>query len=115
VIGKVYATLSTIGYPVREQGSYAATEVLPATLVTYQVIGQAPSGHADGLPTGFISRIQVALYSTDPAITQTALRTFLTTMQPAGFLFSSGRQLPLDEQSGHYGFTADFKIYESEV
>jgi hypothetical protein len=84
-------------------------------MVTYQVIDQPNNSHADNRPTSTTSRIQISIYSRRPAITQGADATLKAALLPAGFLRVTGRQLPIDPKTGHYGYTSDYRFYESEA
>lgn len=114
VYEKTYTTLQAIGYPVREQGSFASTETLPETFVAYQVLDQRDRSHADGRPTSMTSSVQVALYSRRPALVQQADATLRAVMIPAGFLRAGGRNLPLDAETRHYGYVTTYNFYDSE-
>ena len=107
-------TLEPLGYPIREQGTYASNEKLPETHITYQLIDAPPGSHADNLPINTIPRIQLAFYSKKPAIKQAADGLLKSVMLPAGFMRASGRDLPFDKETGHYGFTSDYIIYQEE-
>ena len=108
---KIYDTLSPLGYPVREQGTYGEDEVLPDTLVTYQLVDEPDLAHYENSPSGKVPRFQVALYSKDPAIKQNADTLLRSVMLPAGFMRSSGRDLPFDPDTGHYGYTSDYRYF----
>lgn len=110
----IYSTLIALGYPVREQGSYGEGEELPETFITYQVIYISNRSHADNQPTCGITRVQVNLYSRDPTIKQGADRAIKAAMLPAGFLYVDGRDLPLSADTGHYGFTCDYRFFTME-
>lgn len=114
VYALVYNTLSAIGYPVREQGTYAPDAKLPDTHVTYQVIDSPNNSHADNKPTSQTTRVQVTLYSKKPALKQGADAAIKAVMLPAGFLRVGGRDLPFDKGTGHYAFTCDYRIYQLE-
>lgn len=89
--------------------------MLPETLVTYQIIDQPNGAHADNRPGSTIHRIQVAMYSKRPALTQGADAAIKAVLLPAGFLRVTGRDLPYAPDTGHYGYTSDYRLYESEV
>ncbi|MDP4095472.1 hypothetical protein OIN60_01525 [Paenibacillus sp. P96] len=108
----IYDTLLQLGYPVREQGTYAEGEVLPETFVTYQVIDTPDVSHADNLPTAWTVRIQVALYSKKPAIKQGAEAAIRDVMLPADFMRIGGRDLPYSQATGHYAYTCDYRYYD---
>ena len=107
----IYDALSSLGYQVREQGTYAEDEVLPETLITYQLIDEPDSAHYENIPVGKISRFQVAMYSKDPVIKQSADNLLRSVMFPAGFMRASGRDLPFDKDTGQYGYTSDYRYF----
>lgn len=110
----IYDTLSMLGYPVKEQGTYAPGTTLPETHITYQIINDSNNSHADNGPTSTTTRIQLALYSKKPAIKQSADNLLKSVMLPAGFLRVGGRDLPFNSSTGYYGYTCDYRYYESE-
>lgn len=110
----IYDTLSAIGYPVYEQGSLGDDDPMPADLITYQLINKSDITHSDNLPTSNVVRVQVALYSTDPEIKQSADATLWAVMKPAGFMRMGGRDLPFDPSTGHYGYVCEYRIYQKE-
>jgi hypothetical protein len=108
-------TLFTLGYPVREQGTFGENEAFPETFITYQIIDSPNAGYADNLPTSTIEKVQFTLYSKKPALKQSADNLFKSVLLPAGFLRVGGRDLTFNKDTGHYAFTSDYKFYESEV
>ena len=110
----IYNTLAPLGYPVKEQGSYGPGAALPETFITYQVIDAPNNTHYDNLPASTTSRIQLAIYSARPDIKQSGDSLLKSVMLPAGFLRVSGRDLPFDREVKKYGYTSDYKFYESE-
>lgn len=108
-------TLKPLGYPVKEQGSYTPGANIPETFITYQIIDAPNNTHYDNVPASTTPRIQLAFYSKKPALKQNADQTFRSVMLPAGFLRVSGRDLPFDSTTGHYGYTSDYRYYETEV
>lgn len=113
IYAHIFNTLSALGYPVREHGTYAPDEELPNTHVTYQLIDSPNNSHADNRPTSTTYRVQVNLYSRDPAISQGADGAFRSVLLPAGFLRVGGRGLPYDQSTGHYGYTSDYRYYDA--
>lgn len=114
VYNLVCTTLGSSGYPVREQGTYGPDESLPDTHITYFIQDQSNESHADNAPTSQTTTVQVALYSRDPAIAQQANQILKGILHPAGFLRAGGRNLPLDPDTGHYGYTSTYNFYEME-
>ena len=111
---KIYDTLVHLGYPVREQGTYGDDEVLPETMITYQLVDDPDSSHYENIPTSKIPRFQVVLYTKNPAIKQSADKTLRSVLLPAGFMRASGRDLPFNKDTGHYGYVSDYRYFETE-
>jgi hypothetical protein len=97
-----------------EQGSYGEGDTLPDTFVTYQILNQAGGSYADNTSTSMISQVQVALYSGDPDVTQSADTIIRSVMRPAGYLREAGRNLPLDPATRLYGYVCTYNYYELE-
>ena len=114
VYSVIYDTLISIGYPVREQGTYGQNEKLPETHITYFVIDQANESHADNAPTSRTTKARVFLYSRKPAIAQQADSVLKAAMLAAGFLRAGGRPLPFDKDTGHYGYVSTYNYFEME-
>lgn len=108
-----YGALESLGYPVREHGTYAPDETLPDTFVTYQIIDSPNNSFADNQATSRTSRVQINLYSRDPEIKQGADEAIKAVMLPVGFLRVGGRDLPFSLQTGHYGYTCDYRFYDA--
>lgn len=111
---RVYAALSPLGYPVKEQGTFGKDASLPDTFVTYQLIDLSPRGYADNAATVVSCRVQVALYSRKPSVKQAAPRLIKSVMKPAGFKRVSGRDLPFSQSTGHYGYTEDYRFFDMD-
>jgi hypothetical protein len=109
---KIYAALTPSGYPVQEQGSYGPGETLPDSFITYQIIDQPDIRHADNVPHAMMSLVRLVVYSTDPAVVQSADQLLRALLIPGGFIRSGGRGLPFDSDTGHYAYTNDYKLYE---
>ena len=107
-----YTALATLGYTVAVQGTMQGT--LPDTFITYQILGENDVSHADNESTAGEAMVQTALYSKDPALMQSARDTLTAPMKAAGFMRGSGRALPYDKDTGHFGYVLDFRYYESE-
>lgn len=108
-------TLAPLGYPVKEQGTYAADAVLPETHITYYLLDSPNNTHADNLPTSTTHRVQLVLYSKKPAIKQQADTLLKSVMLPGGFLRAGGGDMPYNENTGHYGYRSVYQFYEREV
>ena len=115
IYDKVYTTLTASSLPVREQGTFAEDETLPETFITYLVLDQSDSTHADNLPSSLTTMVQVAYYSQRPGLVQVADHLIRNLMIPAGFMRAGGRSLPLDKETWHYGYVTTYNYYDSEV
>lgn len=107
-------TLSSLGYSVREQGSYKSGETLPETFITFLIIDSPGVGYADNRSTGRSTRVQISLYSKKPNIVQNADSNIKNLMLNVGFMRMGGGALPFDKETGHYSWRTDFKYYELE-
>lgn len=114
VFNKIVTTLSPLGYSIREQGSYRSNENLPETFITYLLINSPNRSFADNLPLSRTTQIQVSLYSKNPQIVQSADSDIKNLMLSAGFLRINGRSLPYEPMTGHYCWTNDYRLYETE-
>ena len=106
-------TLSTLGYPVREQGTYLSTETLPDTFITYQLIESKCNSFADNLATSKIYLVRIVLYSQTQSIKQGADEIIRSVMVPANFKRVNGS----DSVFGvtlHYAFATDYIFYDME-
>lgn len=110
---RISDALATLSLPYREQGTMNK-DALPVTFLTYQVLIESDASYADNLPTSGSTLVQIALYSTDPSIKQSARDTLSGAMLPAGFTRGEGRGLPYDGDTGHYGYACDFRYHEAE-
>lgn len=110
---RISDALATLELPYQEQGTMNK-DTLPATFLTYQLLYKGDVSHADNLPTASSALVQIALYSTDPSIKQSAEGTISEVMFTAGFTRAGGRDLPYDGDTGHYGYACDFRYHEAE-
>ena len=81
---------------------------LPDQFVTYQLIDGSPEQHADDAETERAYLVQVSIWS------KTGLASIPnvdTAMLAAGFKKRSERQLPQDQNTGHYGLAKEFVIF----
>lgn len=86
-------------------------EALPDMHITFQVISAAPEAHAEDREIARAHLVQVNLWS------QNGFEAFPDVegaMSAAGFLFQGGRDMELDEETGHYGQSMDFLFYEEK-
>lgn len=114
IYAKVASVLDNSGYVYRQQGGFLGTGSLPDTFLTYQVIAKEDIAHAGNVPYGSQARVQFTLYSTDPEIVQSADETLKSILLPAGFTRLTGKDLPYAADTGHYGYTCDYKYFMEE-
>jgi hypothetical protein len=111
---KIYNTLAPLGYTIREQGTFKSGETLPESFITFLIVDSPNDTHYDNLPTSTTYRMQITLYSQKPSVIQSANTTIKGLMLPAGFVRASGRSLPFNQDTGHYAWTQDYKLFETE-
>jgi hypothetical protein len=110
----VYETLNSLGYPVKEQGTYPSGTTLPETHITYFIVDSSGKSHYDNEEAIQKIRIQLVLYSKKPSVKQNADELLKSVMLPVGFLRVGGGDLPFNKDTGHYAFRCDYRYYESE-
>lgn len=78
---------------------------LPDTYIVHQLINSAPEQHADDAEQERSYDVQITIWSKAGLA---ALPDVNTAMIAAGFIKSSERQLPQDNESHHYGLAIDY-------
>lgn len=84
---------------------FETTGDLPATFIEYEQISSPPEQHADGAETERSYTVQVSIWDTTGLVT---LPNVDAAMIAAGFMKGNERQLPKDQQTGHFGIAKDF-------
>ena len=84
---------------------YKSTGALPDTYLAYQLIDGLPEQHADDTETARSYLIQVSIFSRGGLV---SIPNVDAAMITAGFRRSNERQLPQDNESGHYGLAKEF-------
>ena len=82
---------------------------LPDLFIAHQQLPSPAAQHADNAETARAYYVQVTIWSKAGLA---ALPDVDTAMRTAGFQKGDERQLPKDEQSGHYGLAKDFVYLE---
>lgn len=88
---------------------YKSTTDLPSTYIAYQLISGNPEQVADDAETQRSYTIQITIWSKSGLV---ALTDVNTAMLSAGFQKSNERQLPQDQETGHYGLAKDYVYLE---
>jgi hypothetical protein len=84
---------------------------LPTTFIDYQLIDSPPEQHAENVETERSYEIQVSIWSTDGL---NSLPNVDGVMIAAGFKKSNVRQLPKDQETGHFGLAKDYVYLENQ-
>lgn len=84
---------------------------LPSVFITYQLISGDPQQHADNSETMRLYRVQVNICALDGFA---SLPNVDAAMLAAGFYKGAERQLPRDEQTGHFILAKDYIYLEDE-
>lgn len=82
---------------------------LPDLYIVHQLITGSPEQHADNAETARSYQVQVTMWSISGLA---SLPNVDAAMLAAGFKKSNERQLPKDQQSGHYGLAKDYVYLE---
>jgi len=100
--------LTGLGVPMAASSYLAATPGvdLPAQYLTYQVIDLMPEAHADDEETLRDELVQVTVRSRNSLAN---LPDVIGAMTAARLLFASGREIPFDFESRHFGIAFDFE------
>lgn len=89
---------------------YESTAALPDQYVTHQLITGAPEEHADNVEVARSYLVQVTIWSRTGLV---SIPNVDAAMLAAGFMKSNERQLPKDQQTGHYGLAKDYIYLEN--
>lgn len=106
---RVKAALTSLSIPMAaNQYLVASGASLPDTFMVYQLISNPPVQFADNAETLQEYRMQVTCFCRNGL---TDLPDITGAMVAAGFIRAGGVELPLDQESGHFGLALDF-IYQ---
>ena len=84
---------------------YKSSGALPAQYIAYQLIDGSPEQHADNVETERSYLMQITIWSTSGLV---SIPDIDAAMIAAGFQKSKERQLPQDQETGHYGLAKDY-------
>ena len=84
---------------------YKSSDALPATFIAYQLIDDSAEQHADDAETERSSLIQITVWDTTGLVT---LPNVDAAMVASGFQKGHKRQLPQDQETGHYGLAMEY-------
>ena len=104
VFEQVEDALDTLSIPYG-MDTYLSSAELPNQYMAYSLIDGVPSQHADDAETQRTYRVQVSIYDRNGLAN---LPDVDTAMLAAGFTKGPERQLPRDNESGHYGLAKDY-------
>ena len=86
-------------------GTFLGQGELPDQYMTYILVDGVPAQHADDAEIQRTYRVQVSLYDRNGLV---SLPDVDTVMLAAGFQKGPERQLPRDEETGHFGLAKDY-------
>jgi hypothetical protein len=90
---------------------YKTTGDLPDTFLAYQLITGTPEQHADDAEQERAYTVQVSIYARGGLV---SLPDVDTAMTAAGFQKGPERQLPQDQETGHYGLAKDYVYLQTK-
>lgn len=107
-------TLSSLGYPVKLQGSIEKNEQYPESFFTFWENDSYDGSHYDNNPINYIHNFDVNFYSIDPTLVNTVLLEAKTELKKVGFIMTGkGYDVPSDEPT-HTGRGMNALIIEKE-
>jgi peptidase E len=109
VFERVKTAMDTLSPAIAHSLSPYKAATLPATYIVYELIIGSPEQHADNAETQRSYVMQVTIWATAGFV---SLPNVDAAMLAAGFQKSDERQLPQDQESGHYGLAKDFVYLE---
>lgn len=104
VFEQVEDALDTLNVPYG-MDTYLSNGELPNQYMAYSLIDGVPSQHADDAETQRTYRVQVSIFDRNGLANLPAVD---AAMLAAGFEKGPERQLPRDNESGHYGLAKDY-------
>jgi hypothetical protein len=109
ILDRVSTALNTLSPAVPFALAPYKSATLPDTYIAYQLITGTPEQHADDAETHRSYLVQVSIWSKAGLAN---LPNVNAAMLAAGFEKSGERQLPQDQETGHYGLAKDFVYLE---
>jgi hypothetical protein len=98
------ATLAPLPYA-RNTYMKSPAGALPDAYLVYQEISDVPEQHADNQETSRTYRVQVSYYDRSGLESVPDIN---GAMRAAGFTLGPGRELPRDQETGHFGVARDY-------
>lgn len=91
-------TISSLGFPIFQQGSLGQDENYPDSFFTFWNNDTVDDKHYDNKPIGYIWDFDLNFYSNDPSLVNTKLLEAKTLLQRVGFVIGGkGYDVPSDE------------------
>lgn len=107
---RVLNALTPLGLPVAENVLIVPSgSSWPDVYITYFLVTGVPSFHADNVEKQRDRTIQVSYYNRAGLAAMPDIRGAMT---GAGFAAGAEREIPLNQQTGHFGFAMDFVYKE---
>lgn len=97
------ATIETLGYPVRRQGSFASDETYPDDFFTYWNNASDDGSHYDNAATSTIWDFDVNFYSINTSRTYSELAKCKKALKNAGFIISGNGYDVMSDEPTHTG------------
>ena len=111
---KLIEVLTTLGYPVRLQGSLAANEAYPDSFFTFWNNSSDDGSHYDNGPIFYVWNFDVNFYSIDPALVYSQLEAARVALKNAGFIVSGKVYTVGSDEPTHTGRGFTALIIENE-
>jgi peptidase E len=109
IFERVKSAMDTLSPAVAHSLAPYKAATLPDTYIVYQLIDGSPEQHADNAETQRTYMMQVTTWSKAGLVNLPNVKAAMTA---AGFQKSGERQLPQDQETGHYGLATDYVYLE---
>ena len=86
---------------------------LPDTFIVYFMVDDPPGSHFDNAEVTHTPRIQISLYYRQKPIALTVPDQIESAFMDAGFMRVGPGRIPYQENTAHYGWRCDFRLYET--
>ena len=108
MVDLLISTLATLGYPVRQQGSFTENEAYPDAFFTFWNNSSDDGSHYDNNAIYYVWNFDVNFYSTSPAVVYEKLEAARVALREQGFIISGKGYSVASDEPTHIGrgFTA---------
>jgi hypothetical protein len=111
-IDKSETILTAIGLPYHFERMTCSTAQLPDTYITYFLVDDNGKTWANNAETSHVLRIQISLFYRDISKVKTVPDQIEAAFTAADFMRVGAGRIPYQDETRHYGWRCDFRLYE---